>query len=80
MDNLAHKPSRLQDNLDLSGRRSHVVIALLPFLEAQGAVEYLDVEDAKLALQLEADDEGRRQAVELGEAPPSAEELRLPAS
>ena len=36
------------------------------------------MEDAKLALQLEADDEGRRQAVELGEAFPAAEELRLP--
>ena len=58
-DNLAYRPSRLLDNLKLSRRRSHVVIALLPLLEAQGAVEDLDVEDSRLALQLEVDDEGR---------------------
>ena len=55
-DNLAYKPSRLPDNLKLSGRRSHIVIALLPLLEAQGAVEDLDVEDSSLVLQLKADD------------------------
>ena len=38
------------------------------------------MEDAKPALQLEADDEGRCQAVELGEALPAAEELRLSAN
>ena len=49
-DILAHKQRRLPGNLKLGGRRSHVVIALLPFLEAQGAVEDLDVEDPSLAL------------------------------
>ena len=37
--------------IKLSGRPSHVIIALLPLLEAQGAVEDLDVEDSKPALQ-----------------------------
>ena len=76
MDIFTYKRNRLQSYLNLGRRRRHIVIALLPLLEAEGAVEDLDVEDPKPALQLKMDDEGRSQPIELGEAFPAAEELR----